>query len=253
MPPRMNIGFSRKQCTVPQKTPSLVQQDHGGSPKHWPQTERLGSMHVHRQHMRPQQSCRGYPCCPSYRWTLFFLTLFISLKTPKLNNGLNSPSPALSPSTFWGLLIGSWALISNGHVTTMKYWFTSVKPALRLTLLKTTASICGISLPMLHPYRLGLPIDACSSESNEADDCPALLDRKKRYQNVVGLIGWLAQSTRPDLTPSHSFLLSYNNKPSKSHGNAALYVLHYIHSTIDYGFIFTSKTQVPLHMFMLFP
>ena len=70
---------------------------------------------------------------------------------------------------------------------------------------------------------------------------------------MVGSIGWLAQSTRPDLSPSHSFLSSYNNKPSKSHWNAALYVLHYIHSTIDYGFTFTSKTQLPLHTFMSFP
>jgi hypothetical protein len=70
---------------------------------------------------------------------------------------------------------------------------------------------------------------------------------------VVGSIGWLAQSTRPDLSPSHSFLSSYNNKPSKSHWNAALYVLHYIHSTIDYGFTFTSKAQLPLHTFMSFP
>ena len=70
---------------------------------------------------------------------------------------------------------------------------------------------------------------------------------------MVGSIGWLAQSTRPDLSSSHSFLSSYNNKPSKSHWNAALYVLHYIHLTIDYGFTFTSKTQLPLHTFMSFP
>ena len=106
--------------------------------------------------------------------------------------------------------------------------------------------------PDATPYRLGLPIDACP-ESDEADDCPALLKCKKRYQSVVGSIGWLAQSTRPDLSSSHSFLSSYNNKPSKSHWNAALYVLHYIHSTIDYGFTFTSKTQLPLHTFMSFP
>jgi hypothetical protein len=40
---------------------------------------------------------------------------------------------------------------------------------------------------------------------------------------VVGSIGWLAQSTRPDLASAHSFLSSYNNRPSKSHWNAALY------------------------------
>ena len=102
------------------------------------------------------------------------------------------------------------------------------------------------------PYCSGLPIDACP-ESDEADNCPALLERRRKYQSVVGSIGWLAQSTRPDLAPCHYFLSSYNNKPPKSHWNAALYVLHYIHSTIDYGFTFTSNKQAPLHTFMSFP
>jgi hypothetical protein len=106
--------------------------------------------------------------------------------------------------------------------------------------------------PNATPYRSGLPIDACP-ESDEADECPALVERKERYQSVVGSIGWLAQSTRPDLAPAHSFLSSYNNRPSKSHWNAALYALHYIHSTIDYGFTFTSTAQMPLHTFMSFP
>jgi hypothetical protein len=106
--------------------------------------------------------------------------------------------------------------------------------------------------PSATPYCSGLPIDACP-ESDEADDCPALLECKKRYQSAVGLIGLLAQSTRPNLAPSHSFMSSNNNKTSKSHWNAALYVLHYNHSTIDYLFSFTSKTQAPLHTFLLFP
>ena len=110
---------------------------------------------------------------------------------------------------------------------------------------------CNIT-PDATPYCSSLPIDACP-ESDKADNCPALLERKKRYQSVVGSIGWLAQSTQPNLAPMHSFLSSYNNKPSKSHWNAALYALHYIHSTIDYGFTFTSKAQVPLHTFISFP
>jgi hypothetical protein len=86
--------------------------------------------------------------------------------------------------------------------------------------------------PNATPYRSGLPIDAIP-ESDEEDVCPALIKRKQRYQSVVGSIGWLAQTTRPDLAPTHSFLLPYNNKPSRSHWNAALYALHYIHSTIN--------------------
>jgi hypothetical protein len=76
---------------------------------------------------------------------------------------------------------------------------------------------------------------------------------RRKYQSIVGSIGWLAQSTRPDLIPSHSFLSSYCNRPSKSHLNAALYVLHYIHSTINYGITFSSKENAPLHTYMTFP
>ena len=102
------------------------------------------------------------------------------------------------------------------------------------------------------PYRSGLPIDACP-ESDEDETSQTFLDRKKKYQSIVGSIGWLAQSTRPDLAPSHSFLSAYINKPSRSHFNAALYVLQYIHSTIDYGFAFTSAEKAPLHTYMTFP
>ena len=86
--------------------------------------------------------------------------------------------------------------------------------------------------PDTTPYHSGLPINACS-ESDEEETNPTFIEKKKKYQSIVGSIGWLAQSTRPDLAPSHSFLSAYINRPSHSHLNAALYVLHYIHSTID--------------------
>jgi hypothetical protein len=98
------------------------------------------------------------------------------------------------------------------------------------------------------PYRSGLPIDAIA-ESDEDKECPTFIECKQKCQSIAGSIGWLAQSTRPDLSLSHLFFL----KPLQSHLNAALYVLHYIHSTIDYGFTFTSSKQVLLHTFMSYP
>jgi hypothetical protein len=106
--------------------------------------------------------------------------------------------------------------------------------------------------PDATPYRSGLPIDAIP-DSDEDDDSPTLISRRRKYQSIVGSIGWLANSTRPDLAPSHSFLSAYNNKPSRSHLNAALYVLHYIHSTIDYGIFYSSEARGPLHTYMSFP
>jgi hypothetical protein len=106
--------------------------------------------------------------------------------------------------------------------------------------------------PNATPYRSGLPINAIP-ESDKDGDCPALIKRKRRYQSVVSSVSWLAQTTCPDLLPTHSFLLAYNNKPLKSHWNAALYALHYIHSTINYGIMFTSAKQGPLHTYMSLP
>jgi hypothetical protein len=91
--------------------------------------------------------------------------------------------------------------------------------------------------PDATPYRSGLPIDACP-ESDVDKESPTFIKRKQKYQSIVGSLGWLAQTTQPDLAPSHSFLSAYSNKPSCSHLNAALYELHYIYSTIDYGFTF---------------
>ncbi len=90
------------------------------------------------------------------------------------------------------------------------------------------------------PYWSSLPINACP-ESDEDEKNPTFIEHKKKYQSIAGSIGWLAQTTRPNLAPSHSFLLAYINRPSRSHLNAALYVLHYIHSTINYGFTFSLK------------
>jgi hypothetical protein len=88
-------------------------------------------------------------------------------------------------------------------------------------------------------YCSGLPINAIP-ESDKDKNCPAFIKRKRKYQSVVGSVGWLACSTQLDLAVTHSFLSTYNNKPSRSHWNAARYVLHYIHSTINYRITFTS-------------
>ncbi len=106
--------------------------------------------------------------------------------------------------------------------------------------------------PDTTPYCSGLPIDAIP-ESDEDEDSPMFQERKQKYQSIVGSIGWLAQSTCLDLAPLHSFLSAYSNKLSHSHWNAALYVLHYIHSTINYGISFTSTEKAPLHTYMHFP
>jgi hypothetical protein len=100
--------------------------------------------------------------------------------------------------------------------------------------------------PDATPYCSGVPIDSIPP-SSDADDSPAQIRRTEAYQSLIGSIGWLAGATRPDTAPVHSFILSYSSKPATGHMKAALYTLHYIHSTHDYSITFTSSITSPIH------
>ncbi len=87
----------------------------------------------------------------------------------------------------------------------------------------------------------------------DADDSHAQIRRTQAYQSLIGSIGWLAMTTHPNLTAIHSFLSSYSVKLSVGHMKSALYVLHYIHSTYDYGISFASKDMAPMHSYIHYP
>jgi len=106
--------------------------------------------------------------------------------------------------------------------------------------------------PTVRPYRSGIPIDAIAPSTDD-DGSPAQLCQTAAYQSLIGSIGWLSSSTRPDLAAVHSFLASYSNQFSIGHMKAALYVLHYIHSTHDYGISYTSDSVAPMHCYIHFP
>ena len=99
------------------------------------------------------------------------------------------------------------------------------------------------------PYRSGQPIDSIK-QGDPDDHSPAQENRTHAYQSLVGSIGWLTQITRPDLAAVHSFLASYTKCPSPGHMKSALYALQYIHSTHDYGVVFTSKASHPMHTYL---
>jgi hypothetical protein len=106
--------------------------------------------------------------------------------------------------------------------------------------------------PNATPYQSGIPIDLIAP-STDVDDSPAQLQRTDAYQSLVGSIGWLAGATCPDIALVYSFLSSYSNKPAPGHMKAALYALHYVHSTYDYGITFTSSVTSPIHTYVHFP
>ncbi len=106
--------------------------------------------------------------------------------------------------------------------------------------------------PTATTYRSGVPINSIAPSTN-ADNLPAQICCKEAYQSLIGSIGWLAHTTRPDLSAVHSFLASYSNNPAVGHMKAALYALHYIHSTHDYGISFTSALAALMHCYIHFP
>jgi hypothetical protein len=106
--------------------------------------------------------------------------------------------------------------------------------------------------PTATPYCSGVPINSVAP-SSEDNDSPALKRQKDTNQSLIESIGWLAHSTCPDLITVHFFLASYSNKPSTGHMKVALYALHYIHSTHDYGILFTSNKVGLMHSFIHYP
>ncbi len=96
------------------------------------------------------------------------------------------------------------------------------------------------------PYQSEIQIDFIAP-SVDADDSPAQIRRTDTYQSLIGSISWLSSTTNPDIAAAHSFLSSYTNKPAWGHMKAALFDLHYIHSTHDYGIFFTSNDAAPMH------
>ncbi len=108
------------------------------------------------------------------------------------------------------------------------------------------------SLPLTRLPTAGITIDSIAP-SKDDDDSPAQIRHTEAYQSLFGSIGWLAGATRPDIAPVHSFLASYSSKPSTGHMKAAIYALHYIHSTHDYGITFTSSITSPIHSYVHFP
>ncbi len=105
--------------------------------------------------------------------------------------------------------------------------------------------------PTATPYCSGVPINSIAHSTND-DSSPAQLHWTEAYQSLIRSIGWLTTATHPDLSMIHSFLSSYNGKPSSGHMRAALYALHYIHLTHDHRISFSSTTTAPIHSYLLF-
>ncbi len=55
------------------------------------------------------------------------------------------------------------------------------------------------------------------------------------YRSVIGKLNYLAQTTRPDIIYMNHQLAKYLSDPREPHGEAVLYLIHYLKKTCDLG------------------
>jgi hypothetical protein len=58
------------------------------------------------------------------------------------------------------------------------------------------------------------------------------------YRSVIGKLNYLAQTTRPDIVYRTHQLAKYSSDPRDPHGEAVLYLIHYLKKTRDLGTCF---------------
>ncbi len=94
--------------------------------------------------------------------------------------------------------------------------------------------------PTATPYCLGIPINSISPLTDDPGSDPWQGGLAKSHCKHW----WLATTTFANLSVAYSFLSSYSKKPEVGHMKAALYALHYIHSTYGHGMSFTSENLI---------
>ena len=92
--------------------------------------------------------------------------------------------------------------------------------------------------PLDHNQRLSTQTDS------EATSGSPEYNTKFPYQEIVGSILYLSQTTRPDVTFSACTLSFYNNKPNNSHIKAAKRVLRYLKMTKELALQFNKTNSL---------
>jgi hypothetical protein len=108
----------------------------------------------------------------------------------------------------------------------------------------------AVSSPTMTPFHSGLPIDALPNVDMSDSDRASLVSK---YRGYLGMLNWLAATTRPDLSTVHSLLAIATTSPTPAHMDAIRYVGRYIKATSDYGLSFSSKINDSLEGFITFP
>lgn len=74
---------------------------------------------------------------------------------------------------------------------------------------------------------------------------PVNEDRRRRYQKALGLLMYLACTTRPDLSHSVSYLSQFSSNPTEEHWRLVVHLLRYLKGTRDYCLSFGGSSTQP--------
>lgn len=77
-----------------------------------------------------------------------------------------------------------------------------------------------------------------TKEASPKDDDESALMKDVPYQEAVGCLMYLAQSTRPDILFAVNTLSRFNNNPGLKHWNAVKHVLRYLRGTSGFKLVY---------------
>jgi hypothetical protein len=70
-----------------------------------------------------------------------------------------------------------------------------------------------------------------------------MLGQEYSYLRVIGVLMYLTNNTRPDITFTMNYLVRHNTAPTMCHWNDIKNILRYLVGTIDFGLYF-QKTKI---------
>ncbi len=189
------------------KSSTLVHENKFGSYSNRPPTECVWSLPIHGAYLQPVQSCWFSVFIPTHPWPICqWLCIFFRWFGGRSKVSMN-PQRVDHPGLHgysWMILGDTLSMDDNPQLCSC-----TPQPNRFCSELGWGEQHTKLKHHTWHnTFCSGLPIDAIP-EFNEDKTCPTFIERKQKYQSIVGLIGWLAQSTGPDLAPSHLFLSAY--------------------------------------------
>ena len=104
---------------------------------------------------------------------------------------------------------------------------TSILHQRSFTKLLKAFGFCQYSKPTKTPQETGTRLNA----ADQPDTPDPVLHR--RYRTIVGVLGWLNQGTRPDISHAYSELSKFIQRPGQKYMDAAEYCLKYLAGTVD--------------------